>query len=249
MRTSGFSPPTAAKRYHGGMEPRRNAILIGLLGQLAAGSTAAQSTEPRALVVIDEASHVVVLAYRTGLLSFLAHDHAILAGAWHARLCMVPAEPNSARGVVRVRTSALEIDTDRGRALAGLGSDGPDEETRLELQRKLLAPAALDAAGHPWITLALDSVRVGNRVGADGVSEGTGYGSITIRGVERDVVFPLRTRSGAGGVSVLARLRLRQTGYGIRPESVAGVVKVADEVEVRMSLQARTSADPCPPSG
>ena len=230
------------------MELRGSAVLIALLGQLGAAGTSAQSTEPRALVIVDDASHVVVLAYRTGLLSFLAHDHAILAREWSARLCMVPTEPGSARGVARVRTSALEIDTDQARSLAGLAGAGPSEQTRLELQQKLLAPAALDAAGHPWITLTLDSVAV-ESVGDGGAAEGYGYGSVTIRGIERSVAFPLRIRSGAGGVSVLARLRLRQTDFGIQPESVAGVVKVADEVEVRVTLLARASGDPCPSSG
>lgn len=228
---------------------RRPSAAMCALALLAAMPGGAASQQDRvALEVAHDASSVVAIAYRAGALGFLAHDHAILAGDWDARLCMRPGQPFSAIGGVVIRVAGFEIDSERARATAGLDEDGPDADTRGRLREKMLDARFLDATRHPAIRLAIDSV-VPDRPAATvvGATRAAVHGVVSLRGVSRALTFPALVRSGPGGVSVGATVPLRQREFGIEPESIAGVVRVRDEVRVAIRLVARVTDRACAP--
>lgn len=212
-------------------------VLLALAG--TAGSAPAQqaATEYR----VDPArSHIVVVTGRSGLLSFLGHEHAILATSWDATLCYDEAAPESSRAALVVDTRALVIDTDSARALAGLG-DGPGEGTRAELQEKLLAPERLAAAEHPRLSFRTTTVR------PEDAHRLVVRGALEIRGTSREVELPVEVeRPAPDELRLTGRLRFKQSDYGIRPETVAGVVKVKDEVDLRVTLVGVRTAGACP---
>lgn len=71
-------------------------------------------------------------------------------------------------------------------------------------------------------------------------------GTTTIRGVTRDVAFPVRVDDTDDGTVVLTgSLRVRQRDFGIEPESRVGLVKVADEVDLQFALHASPTERTC----
>jgi polyisoprenoid-binding protein YceI len=187
-------------------------------------------------------SHLYVVTHRAGALGFLGHDHAILATEWSADLCFDPAAPapSPVRAEISVPTKALRIDTDEARRLAGLAK-GPGPEDVKVLQEKVLAPQNLAAESHPSIRLKATSVTGG----AGGKTEV--QGSFTLRGVTDTIRFPVTIEAQKGGpVRLSGQFRLKQSTFGIKPESVAGVVNVADEVDVHFDLLARPTGETCP---
>ena len=187
-------------------------------------------------------SHLYVVTHRAGALGFLGHEHAILAAEWSADLCFDPAAPASSpvRAEITVSTKALRIDTDEARRLAGLAK-GPGAEDVKTLQVKVLAPQNLAAESHPSIRLKATSVTGG----AGGKTEVRG--SFALRGVTETVRFPVKIESQQGGpVRLSGQFRLKQSTFGIKPESVAGVVNVADAVDVHFDLLARPTGEACP---
>jgi pimeloyl-ACP methyl ester carboxylesterase len=193
-------------------------------------------------VIDQDASSLWIRTHRAGLLSFLGHEHAIIPLDWSATVCAADPVPASAHGSVMIRTGSLEIDSDAARALAGLG-DGPGEDDRAELSANLLGPDGLDAEAHPDIELRVDSVAPDD----DGAFEG--FARLTVRGVTRDIPIALEEvqSSPDGRLTLAGRTTVRQRDFGIEPESVAGVVKVADEVDLHMRLVAAATEGACEP--
>lgn len=200
------------------------ALLLGpSAGAAAAGSLAVDAEESWFVAVTD----------RAGLLGFMGHRHAVLATEWTAELAYDREDPSASSIEVTVPTAALVIDTDAALALAGL-EGGPDAETVEELQGKMLGPENLAAEAHPRISFASTAVE---RTGRGRLRV---TGDLTIRGVTERVRVPVRVESAGGGaVRFSGSLTVKQTAFGIEPESVAGVVKVADPVEIRFEVVAR----------
>jgi polyisoprenoid-binding protein YceI len=84
------------------------------------------------------------------------------------------------------------------------------------------------------------------------VTGGTGgklqvRGTFTLRGVADAVRFPVEMAPQKdGAVRLAGQFRLKQSTFGIKPESVAGVVNVADAVDVHFEVDARPTGEACP---
>src|SRR5688572_24281524 len=113
---------------------------------LCSAGLAAQEPKARVFDVDATQSHIVVVTHRAGLLSFLGHEHAILATEYTAALCLAP-EPAQSSLRVTIPTRSLVIDSDTARRLARLGG-GPNAETRAEIALKLMDERRLHADAH-----------------------------------------------------------------------------------------------------
>lgn len=209
-----------------------SALLLGLLGGRESSSSA--SSLPDSVLTIhsvdQSTSHLYVVTYKAGLLSFLGHDHAIIPMEWDGELCAGQTLEPGSHGSVRIRTSSLVIDSDSARSLAGLG-DGPSEDDVNDIQETLLDDHHLAADQHPEIRV--ESLRLGNGENGDFRLRT----EVTIRGVTREFDHFVEVDvSEDGGMLMRGVLPLRQTQFGIEPESVLGVVRVADEVELHFNL-------------
>lgn len=187
-------------------------------------------------------SSLYVTTHKSGLLSFLGHEHAIVPMRWAADLCLSqPIEPG-ARGTLRVEAGSLVIDTDSARTVAAMG-EGPGEQERLQIQARMLDSDHLDTLNYPLIQIELAAVAQPE----DGEIR-TG-GKVTIHGVTRTAVVPVSVREKDSGTLVLAgTLRIRQREWAIEPESIAGVVKVSNEVDLHFSLVVLRTEDGCEPA-
>jgi len=210
-------------------------LLLAFAGTLSSGP----SSGPRRYIVDGARSAIWVVTHRSGLLSFLGHEHAIVPAEWSAELCLDDPVRPGARGSIVIRTASLVIDSDSARDLAGLGH-GPGEEDVREIQRKLLDTEHLDAEGFPEIRLDLLSVQ---QATDDGVIARV---RLALRGVTREFELPVRVETlDDRAVRLTGELQIRQRDFGIEPESVAHVVNVSDEVDLRFRLVAVPTTRPC----
>ena len=179
-------------------------------------------------------SWVVAVTEKAGALGFLGHRHSVLVTDWTAEIDWRPSEPGASRAHVTVPTAALRIDTERGRELAEL-EEGPSADDVAELQETMLSPENLAASEHPEIRFEVTGVE---RTGARDLEV---EGRLTLRGRSRTVRFPVRVEPGRGGGATYfsGSFTVHQSDFGIEPESIAGVVKVADPVVVRFRIAVR----------
>lgn len=208
--------------------------LLGALGALAVWSGGAGAGErPMSYEIDTGESWVVAVTETAGALGFLGHRHSVLVTDWTAEVDWRPEELDASRATVTVPTAALRIDTERGRELAGL-DDGPSDDDVAEIQEKMLGPENLVAAEYPEIRFEVTGVESGR----DGDLEVEGR--LSLRGRSRTVRFPVAVEEARGGGAVFTgSFTVEQTDFGIEPESIAGVVKVADPVEVRFRVVVR----------
>jgi polyisoprenoid-binding protein YceI len=205
---------------------------------LAVHPTATHAQLPTTRHDIDRNhSAVYVVTSRSGLLSFLGHDHAILAREWQGSLCIGVADTLQGRGSITVQAASLEIDSDSARKLAGLGR-GPSADQRRSLQETLLDERHLAAAMFPVLMIHVDEIVTvgGSR---------TAQGRITIRGRTHDVEFPIEAEMEGDAFRITGVLHVTQSEFGIRPESIAGLVKVADVVAIHFDILALNTHARC----
>lgn len=190
--------------------------------------------------VIYGKSSIAVRTDKAGVLSAFGagHRHGILVTEFTAAVCADPRMLEGTRVAIRVPVSSLRIDTPEARRIAGLSGSGPAVKDVRVIQQKMLSPANLDAAGHPDIHFEGSAIAHS----ADGL---TVRGPLTIRGETRPVSVPLRIEQARGDYRISGRFDIKLKEYGITPESVGGVVKVADHVTVLLDLLARPGKEQC----
>jgi polyisoprenoid-binding protein YceI len=192
----------------------------------------------RQLDVDTAGSHIFVVTHRSGLLSFLGHEHAILAPRWTARLCWAAPAHASSYAEVVIDARALEIDQDSVRRLAGLGK-GPSAQQRSQIHGKLHDARNLASETYPELRFRSSSVR---QSGDTLFVQGT----LTIRDRMHPIELPIIVQRNTDGRWWLSgRVSIRQSEFGIRPESIARVVKVADVVDLHVGLWATPSLRNC----
>lgn len=216
------------------------AVIFGIWSALV-GASIDGATTYRTYTVLPTQSSLYVVTHRAGLLSFLGHEHAIIPMSWAAELCLSEPMDAGSHGALVIGTRSLVVDTDSARGLAGLGA-GPGRADRFEIQQKLHDPAHLDTAAFPEILIDVIAL------GPAGDDEVPVTVTLTLRGVSRTAPLRVGIEHGdSGKVTLSGVLRVRQRDFGMRPESVAGVVKVANDVDLHFRLAAVPAADPCEP--
>jgi len=181
---------------------------------------------PRRFSLDPEASTVTVHVSRAGLFGFLGHDHVVEAH-WAEGFVVADPEDLAASRVELVLESA---------ALRVTDPEGPQADVP-EVQAKLEGPDVLDVASWPRISFASTSVR-GERIEDDAWRLEV-RGELELHGVTRPVTARVAVRMVEHGLAAVGELELKQSDWGIRPVSIAGVVKVKDELRIGFEIQAR----------
>jgi hypothetical protein len=203
------------------------------------GGRAPPGSDLHEYAVDRAASRIYVVTHKSGLLSFLGHEHAIVPQEWTADLCLDEPIPAGARGTLVIQTPSLVIDSDSARALAGLGK-GPSQEDVARIQDKMLDADHL-AAGQ-YGEIRLETVALERETGGSLEVRGR----ITIHGLTRDVELPVQLeRLADRRLRLSGVLRIRQRDFGIEPESIGGVVKVSNDVDLHFVLVALPTDRAC----
>lgn len=213
-------------------------VLMGVVGVLREGSISGEQQLQEYAIDVSS-STLYVVTHKEGLLSFLGHEHAIVPTEWTGTLCLADPVPAGARGSLILRTASLVIDSDSARTRAGLGS-GPSASDVRDIQRKMLDADHLAADSFPEIRLDVVAVQAE----ADGRVQARA--TVLLHGISRDADLTVTVEPRPqGGILLQGRLTIRQTDFGIRPETVAGVVKVSDPVDLHFGLVAEPTGRPC----
>jgi polyisoprenoid-binding protein YceI len=196
---------------------------------LAVASVLASSTaraQPHSYTIDPAGSHLVVHVGKTGLLGFAGHEHEIRAPLARGALIVDPAH-------VEASSADLRFDARTLRVVA----QGEPVKDVPKVQEAMLGPECLDVGRFPEITF------VASTIGAKGAARGgldvSVGGTLTLHGVSRGITVPVHVIVGDDLLSATATMTLKQTDFGIKPISVAGVVKVKDELRIELTLVAR----------
>jgi polyisoprenoid-binding protein YceI len=103
----------------------------------------------------------------------------------------------------------------------------------------LVAALLLDSARFPTVTFTSKAVSGGSA--ASGAYDLAVVGELSLHGVTRTVSLPLQVQTNGDALKATGRVALRQTDYGIGPVSVAGLVKVRDELTIDYVIVATTA--------
>lgn len=239
VRTSLATPTTTGRRIDVTAAARSGRIAIVVASCLLAIAATRTYAQPIRYALQPERSHLYVVTGRAGALGFLGHDHAVLAEDWTAEICFDPDDPSASSARITVATAGLVIGSDRGAELAGLASR-PSASTVADLQRRMLGPEYLDADAYPEIRFETRTVRRTD----DGELELEG--PFTLHGVTRSIRVPASVaRLDDGGVRFEARTTLRMSDHDIEPETMLGLVDVADAFDLVVRIEARPRDRPC----
>src|SRR5262245_13779877 len=171
-------------------------------------------------------STLVVHVGKSGLFGFAGHEHDVLATKMKGEVAADRDE--LARSRVSVSFEAAGLQVDQKKEPSG---DGP------KVQEAMAGPKLLDVARFPTITFASTAV-------SGSATDASSYdlkitGELALHGVTRSLTPPVRVEVKGDQLEAKGKLTFKQTAFGLSPISVAGVVKVKDEVTIDFKIVAR----------
>jgi polyisoprenoid-binding protein YceI len=207
---------------------------LPIAGSLLALLATASLGRAEAYGVDEQRSELVVLVFRAGVASALAHDHVVRATRFTGTL-EVDRALVALAAEITVDARTLAVDEPDRRASHGLAGELSDED-REEVRATMLGAGQLDAARHPEVRFRAAQID----------RAGDGYrlaGDLEIRGTTRRVTFPLRVEAVGDELRATGALRFRQSEFGVEPYSaMLGAVRNQDEVELRFRIVAAPGA-------
>ncbi|HUG52332.1 MAG TPA: YceI family protein [Vicinamibacteria bacterium] len=199
---------------------RSTGALVGVLAAATAGAGA------RTYVVDASASSVRIHVGRAGAFAFAGHEHDVAAPAVRGEVVALPGDLGASSVFLTFDAGALVVLPDREPK-----GDAP------KVQSAMLGPGVLDVARFPSITFRSRRV-VGRAAGPDAYDLEV-EGEMTLRGVTRALTLPMRVELAGNVLTASGRAVLRQKDFGMKPPSVAGLVKVKNEIAVTYRIVAR----------
>ena len=162
--------------------------------------------------VFSHDSKFEVTAHKSGLFSFVGHEHLVRARAFSGRIVFVPSAPERSHLEIVVPTDSLEVLT-------------PPDTEEIRKVTAAMRSDVLDVARYPEIRFASTAVA---RT-ADGFRV---TGTLTMVGKSQEVVVDVQASLGADTVHAAGGFEVKQTAFGIKPYhgGPGGVVRVADRV-------------------
>lgn len=211
-------------------------FLITSLLFLTARSLHGTGVQAHAHDAVDyNASYLIAITGTAGLLGFAGHRHAVLATDWSADLKMNFDDLSQASAVITVPADKLIIDSPAARQKAGLGAGPSDSDVRI-IQQRILSSEVLDAVRFPQIKFTSRSIK------AQGNGQLQVTGKMQIHGRSHPITVQAKYRSDGQRTAVDGQFNIRQTDYGIKPESVAGgTIKVKDSITIKFHVVMTTS--------
>jgi polyisoprenoid-binding protein YceI len=184
--------------------------------------------EPRTFAIDPAASQVVVRVGKTGLLRFAGHEHEVILPVRKGTVVIDP---------LQIDRSSVNLEFDAtGASVTGRGEPAQDVP---KVQAAMVGPECLDTGRFPTIRFVSESVSAKSGSAADqGV---TIRGTLTMHGVSRETTVTAHVALEPRTVTASGTFELKQSDYGIKPVTVAGVVKVDDRLTVAWRLVGRAA--------
>jgi polyisoprenoid-binding protein YceI len=178
---------------------------------------------PRTYTVRPE-SRITVHVGKGGLFKFAGHEHEVEGRAKGGEIVADDAD---------LTRSSVNVVWDARGLIVRLTKDEPAEDVP-KVQAKMLGPDVLDVARYPEVTFR--SVAVEGKPAGDEQWDLTLSGDLTIHGVTRRVSLPVHVTRKTDTLRTTGGLTIRHTDFGLKPISVAGVVKVKNELKLDFDI-------------
>ena len=172
-----------------------------------------------------EGSRLVIHVGKAGLLGFAGHEHEVV-GAFEGTVMVDPQDLSRSSVDVQVDASRLRV-TAKGEPKG----DAP------KVQETMTGPKCLDVARFPTIRFVSKTVAV--RRASNGHYDLEIRGDLTLHGVTRSLTVPLSVELAGDRLTTRGRITILQSNFNLTPITVAGVVKVKDELVLEWSLLGR----------
>jgi polyisoprenoid-binding protein YceI len=190
---------------------------------LTATGLRAAGAAPRTFQIDGPKSRVVIDVGKAGLLSFAAgHAHEVETRAIQGTVQFDPEAPLASTVRLQIESASLRV--------TGKGEPAKDVP---EVQRIMLSDRVLDVSRHP--TIAFDSTAVAR---ASGTGAYAVTGRFTLKGQSQSLTVPVKVQAAGDTLTITGQAEIKQTAFGITPISVAGVVKVKDELGISFTIVA-----------
>ena len=175
-------------------------------------TTPSLAQQDSVIYVIAPGSRFDVTTHKSGVFSFVGHEHLIRARSFSGRIVYIPSAPERSRLEIVVPSSSLEVLT-------------PPDTEEIRKVTAAMRTDVLDVAHYPEIrfeSTALARTGDGFRV----------TGKLTLVGKTQDVTVDVKTTVGADTLRAAGTFEVKQTAFGIRPYhgGPGGLVRVADRV-------------------
>ncbi len=180
---------------------------------------------PRTYLVDPAGSSVRIHVGKSGVFGFAGHTHEVEAPALTGEVTADPAD---------LGASSVELTFEAG-ALKVLPQGEPPGDVP-KVEEAMRGPKALDAARFPRVIFK--SQKVGGRE-AGGAYELEIVGDMTLHGVTKSLTLPVRVEVSGDTLTASGTAVLRHDWFGLQPISVAGVVKVKNELAITYRIAAR----------
>jgi len=183
--------------------------------------------DTRTYAVDPEASRVLVQVGKSGVFGFAGHTHEVEAPGVTGEV--VADDEDLSRSSVSLTFQAASL------RVTGKGEPAKDVP---KVQETMLGPKVLDAGRFP--TIAFRSQKVSGRPLGGGAFDLQVTGEMTLHGVTRTLVLPLKVETSAGTLTAAGRTTLRHDHFGMVPISAGGgTVKVKNELVVEFRIVGR----------
>jgi polyisoprenoid-binding protein YceI len=180
----------------------------------------------RTYSVVPGESRVQVHVGRAGLFGFAGHEHEVVGPVLQGEVVADDADLGRSSVTLEFETAQLKV----------TGKGEPEKDVP-KVQAKMVGPEVLDVARYPRATFR--STAVSGAAAGEGTFDLQVTGDLTLHGVTRSVTVPMRVTRSADGLSASGRTTIRHTDFGMKPVSVAGVVKVKNELTLQFAVAAR----------
>lgn len=193
---------------------------------LLVGTFIPEPGAPLSFRVDASASKVTIQVGKAGLFKFAGHEHEVSALGFSGDVVADPAD--LVRSSVHLTFDAAAV------TLTGSG-DPPGDVPKI--QETMAGPRVLDVARFPEVRF--DSRKVAGQRTAPDSWEIEVTGDFRLRAQTRPLTLPMRVELRGDTLTATGRVTLRQSDFGLEPISVAGVVKVKNELLVEYRIVAR----------
>jgi polyisoprenoid-binding protein YceI len=194
------------------------ALLVAVLPAWAEAETRSYQVDPNK-------STLRVSVGKSGLFSFAGHEHEVLATYFEGSVVADDADLSRSAVSLVFPVAGLK-----------LSEKGEPPEDVPKVQEKMAGPEVLDAARFPSVSFRSTGVK--GKAGSKGGYDLELTGDLILHGVTKSLTLPVHVDVAEDVLTATGTVSLRQADYGIKPVSVAGVVKVKNEVSLDFSVVA-----------
>ena len=188
------------------------------------------SADSRQYSLDAKASQISVHVGKAGLFRFAGHEQDVVVGSFRGKVSVDPEQIGRSSVDITVDAASLRV--------TGRGDSAKDVEA------KMLGPKCLDVARFPSIRFVSKTVTADH--GPAGVRDVSIRGDLTLHGVTREITLAVRLELAPDSMRATGATTLLQKDFGITPISIAGVVKVKNELALSWRLVGRRALNPGP---